>query len=194
MILPEISWLEGVSWYVAAGVALISFTYIRKRLADAAKKTEEPSGQWLGSPALTPRERLSRSLEPFCLFAVGVAIWPIFVWVMVYEKLFTVPLPAPPEFKVTREHLRDVLSIESIETGARVIDPLGAVPDLPFGHLNPAWERLKTGMQPGDQISTFIAPWEEFGIRWERRGYAVVRGGEAASFWMMRERLQSEVD
>ncbi|TSA14898.1 MAG: hypothetical protein D4R79_02370 [Comamonadaceae bacterium] len=187
MILPEISWLEGVSWYVAAGAALISFTYIRKRLADAAKKTEEPSGQWLGSPALTRRERLSRSLEPFGLFAVGVAIWPIFVWVMVYEKLFTVPLPPPPQFKVTREHLRDVLSIESIETDTRVTDPLGAVPDLPFGHLNPAWERLKTGMQPGDQISTFIAPWEEFGITWERGGYAVVRSGEVASFWVMRE-------
>ena len=187
MPLLDISWLEGVSWYVAAGVGLISFTYIRKRLADAAKKTEELSGQWLGSPALTRRERLSRSLEPFGLFAVGVAIWPILVCVMGYEKLFTVTLPAPPEFKVTPEHLRDALPIEFIETGARVIDPLGAVPDLPFGHLNPAWERLKTGMQSGDQISTFIAPWEEFGITWERSGYAVVRSGEVASFWVMRE-------
>jgi hypothetical protein len=108
---------------------------------------------------------------------------------MVYEKLFTVPLPAPPEFKVTREHLREVQSIESIETGARVFDPLGAVPDLPFGHLNAAWEKLKSGMQPGDTVATFIAPWEEFGVMWKRSGYAVVRAGEPVNFWMTGEKI-----
>lgn len=92
--------------------------------------------------------------------------------------------PRAPEFKVTRQHLRETLSIESIETGARITDPLGDVPDLPFGHLNAAWKQLKVGMQQGDQISTFVAPWEECGVMWEHSGYAVVRAGEAASFWV----------
>jgi len=47
MTLPDISWLEGVSWYVAAGAVLTSVTYIKSRLAEAAKKPEELSGQWL---------------------------------------------------------------------------------------------------------------------------------------------------
>ena len=63
-------------------------------------------------------------------------------------------------------------------------DPLGAVPDLPFGHLNAAWEKLKAGMRPGDTVAVFVAHWEEDGVMWERRGYAVIRGGEEASFWV----------
>lgn len=189
MTLPDVSWLEGVSWYVAVGVVLISFTYIKSRLVDAAKKTEEVSGQWLDIPTSTRRKRISTLLELFVGFVVCVAIWPILVYWMVEVKWFTVQHPAPPEFKVTREHLREVLSIESIETGARVTDPLGAVPDLPFGHLNAAWEKLKADMQPGDTVATFIAPWEEYGVMWERSGYAIVHAGETVNFWVTGEKI-----
>lgn len=188
MTLPDISWLEGVSWYVAAGAVLTSVTYIKSRLAEAAKKPEELSGQWLDIPTSTRRKRLSEFLKPFVAFVVCVAIWPVLVWVMVYERWFTERLPVPPKFKVTREHLREVLLIESVEASARVTDPLGAVPDLPFGHLNAAWEKLKAGMQAGDTVATFIAPWEEDGVMWERSGYAVVRVGEPVNFWVTGEK------
>lgn len=189
MTLLDISWLEGVSWYVAVGAVLISVSYIKMRLAEAAKKPKELSGQWLVVPALTRRERVSRSLEPFVAFVACVAIWPVLVCLMVNARWFTERLPGPAEFKITREHLREVLSIESIETGARITDPLGAVPDLPFGHLNAAWEELKAGMQPGDTVATFIAPWEECGVMWECSGYAVVRAGNAVNFWVMGQKI-----
>lgn len=189
MTMLGIGWLEILSWYMAAGVILYSVTYIKKRLADAASDKDEDSDGWLILPALTPRERLLRFLEPIIAFPVCVAIWPIAVLWMVEGKRFSERLPEPVEFKVTREHLREVLPVGSIEADRRVFDPLGAVPDLPFGHLNPAWEKLKAGMQPGDEVSTFLAPWKSYGVMWELSGFAIVRAGESVNFWVMGQKI-----
>lgn len=189
----DIGWLEILYWYLAVGTILTGITYTNKLLADAAAPKKKVSGQWLTFPALSKREELYRFLEPFIAFVVCVSIWPIYVLIMVNQKLFTERLPELAEFKLTPEHLREVLTVESLESENRVFDPLGAVPDVPFGHLNPAWEKLKVSMQAGDTIQRFAAPWGEYGVMWVRSGYAVVHGKDVVYFWVTKEARQAAV-
>jgi hypothetical protein len=63
-------------------------------------------------------------------------------------------------------------------------DPLGKVPNLPFGHLNKAWGRLLAEMtEPADQLWSFFIPKDsDFGpyrsVSGDVRGYAIVRKGK----------------
>ena len=80
---------------------------------------------------------------------------------------------------VRREHLQARLTLDEIERANRVQDPLGAVPDLPFGHLHAAWRRFVEQLQEGDELWSFATPWEfTFPLRELRQGYVVLRAGE----------------
>lgn len=80
-------------------------------------------------------------------------------------------------FVISRKDLVRQWTVQEIELSARVIDPLGAVPDLPFGHLNAAWLQFKQVLQPQDAIWSFSSNWS---AAWERQtireGYVVLRG------------------
>ena len=47
---------------------------------------------------------------------------------------------------------------EEAEALGQVIDPLGFVPNKPFGHLHPAWQRLQAQMRCGDRLYKFVVP------------------------------------
>ena len=47
----------------------------------------------------------------------------------------------------------------------------------PFGGSNPAWESLKAGLRPGDEIWTFASPPESRERFAGRQGVALVRDG-----------------
>ena len=69
------------------------------------------------------------------------------------------------------------MTVEEIEIAEAVSDPLGAVPPLPFGHLNAAWSRFKSGLVQGDTIWRFAAQWDgEWGTPEIREGYVIARG------------------
>lgn len=80
------------------------------------------------------------------------------------------------EFSVRRDDLQEMLSIEVIESRERVIDPLGAVPALPFGHLHAAWKSFLDGMGPDDVVWSFSANWTRWGHKELREGYVIVSG------------------
>ena len=186
MIVLGLGWLEILFWYLVVGVILCAGTYTMSRFAKAAPEVEADSGSWLVlPPPVKPRAMLLRLGEIVFGLLVLASIWPILIWWIVKQKWFTVKPLEPAKFAVLREHLQEVLSIESIEANAKVFDPLGAVPTVPFGHLNPAWEKLKAGMQPGDEISSFVASWKSYGVMWELSGFAIVRAGEPVNFWVM---------
>ena len=84
--------------------------------------------------------------------------------------------PEPAAFRVTREHLLRETTVEEIEKEEIVSDPLGAVPPLPFGHLNAAWLRFKSRLAPGDVVWRLSAHGKEgWGAPQVREGYAIVR-------------------
>ena len=72
--------------------------------------------------------------------------------------------------------IKERLSIEDIEARERVIDPLGAVPELPFGHLHSAWKAFLEGISPDDALWSFSANWTRWGRKELRDGYVIVRG------------------
>jgi hypothetical protein len=89
-----------------------------------------------------------------------------------------------PEFKIVREDLLAEMKLSEIEERETVLDPMGAAPHLPFGHLNPAWKKFLEDVQPSDVFWSFSAkftPW-----RWTelRQGYVVVRGEEIGPYFI----------
>lgn len=69
-----------------------------------------------------------------------------------------------------------------VEAWERVDDPLGAVPRVPFGHLNSVWRSLKAAMQPGDELWSFASTRDETKHIWAGvSGYAIRRDGRIAA-------------
>jgi len=84
--------------------------------------------------------------------------------------------PDPPKFSVLKENLVEKTTRSEIEAKEIVYDPMGAAPNVPFGHLNTSWQHYIVNLEPSDAIWTFSAPWEpQWGSTELRMGYAIVR-------------------
>lgn len=117
------------------------------------------------------------------LAAVAVVIgWPIAVYLGCIELFSKKREPARQrerKFTVERRHLQERLTVPQIEIREMITDPLDAVPDLPFGHLNPAWQTFIRGLRADDELWSFSALWQK---TWGKNnqikaGYVLLRGG-----------------
>lgn len=120
-------------------------------------------------------------------WAIALLLWPVLLVMFIHEKCF--PTPAvdltEKEFEVVRENLIQQRTIPEIEARERVTDPLGAVPDLPFGHLNTTWTRFKSELQAGDSIWSFSAQWtSDWGNSDIREGYAILRDHDIGTHFL----------
>lgn len=166
-----------VAWYLGMGVLVLVSIVLAHKLTQK-KDTESLSAflynadpdrkklwhlivNWVGIPAL---------LAPF---------WPVLVIMKVKEIFSKKPDPfaqREPKFAVAREDLLEQVSIQEVEQNEKVLDTLGAVSDLPFGHLHAAWEQFLEEMEPQDTIWRFSAQWTFWGRKELRGGYVIVRG------------------
>ncbi len=82
-------------------------------------------------------------------------------------------------------HVRPESLVTLLRNTHFVKDPLNAVPDLPFGHLNAAWTDF-VSKRPADAVLwSFAYDWtSECGTLFSRRGYVWVLG-DALSPWML---------
>ena len=79
---------------------------------------------------------------------------------------------------VSQGDLREQLLVEEIEERERVSDPQGAVPELPFGHLHPAWLAFLEQRGAADALWSFSTHWTTpWGREELREGYVIVREG-----------------
>ena len=132
-------------------------------------------------------------------FTLGaILLWPLAVafWVSEFrpkpEKPARVPDPEDA-FDIKSAHLLRTVTAAEAASQAIVTDPLGRVPALPFGHLNPGWLRLLAQMQEGDTLwygevpgrqPPYPAP--ERHVQFElpigaKRGYAIQRQGKVVA-------------
>ena len=89
------------------------------------------------------------------------------------------------QFKLTKADLVSQFSLDAIEAQERVVDPLKAVPDIPFGHLNGSWQRFLENTVANDAIWKFAAPRQSIdGYQEIRKGYAILRNGEIGLFFL----------
>ena len=84
-------------------------------------------------------------------------------------------------FSVNVTDLVKRMSVDEIEEIERINDPMGAVPDVAFGFLNPMWEKFKTGFESDDEIWTYKAIWKNNWQNEKRFGYAILRGEGVAN-------------
>lgn len=176
--------------YLGVGAAVLVIVLGVDRL------TTEPTSESLREilAAVNPkRKKLSyRILNQFVASALAavavVVVWPVAVYMRGKNMLSKQEASAPKdarEFAVTRAHLHEPLTIPQIEARAAVADPLGAVPKLPFGHLNAAWKIFIAGVAADDELWSFTAPWQTtWGRKEIRAGYVVVRDGVPANYFV----------
>jgi hypothetical protein len=187
----EIYLAIGVVLLVAGTILIVSTEYIfaksGSRLGDLAHSVRSSSWEdWLGNVIITV---LIVTLWPALLAWGGFSLIKDLFWKRSDGLLPR--MPQEPVFRVRRRHLRGTQSIEEIEEAERVTDPLGAVPDLPFGHLNAAWRRFVSTIPPGGALARFSAQWERGRYLVEHlEGYVVVQDGRPGAHWVSsRERV-----
>ena len=114
-------------------------------------------------------------------------VWPLALWMVIKDRLDKKkhkPKKSPEElFAVKTNFLIEKLSIGQVEAREIYQDPLQATPQLPFVHLNSAWEKFKLTITEGDELWSFLVPKGEpvgeyeMPSDFEMVGYALVRDG-----------------
>ncbi len=125
-----------------------------------------------------------------------ITFWPIALFLQIREILAyraNPPSPSTPtrpwkvfkKFAITRNDLGEQLTVQEIEERERVIDPMGAVPDVPFGFLNSAWLRFMAKVKPRDFIWAFSKQWMNRNWQQEQRsGYVILRRKRIGPFFL----------
>ena len=186
-------------WYLGIGAAVLAVVFGAHRLT----KKDEPESLHDLLDAVNPdRKKLSYRIlnnvvAPVLAAVAVVVVWPAALYMKgkeIFGKKSVSALDEEGEFAVERSHLQKRLTVLQIEARELVTDPLGAVPDLPFGHLNAAWKTFAEGVGADDELWSFTAPWQTtWGRREVRTGYVVVRGGvPAAHFLSMWKEIEDE--
>lgn len=102
--------------------------------------------------------------------------WPFLIYFGIKEHLNPPRAVVEKEFQIEEKHLVNPVDVSDVEAKELVFDPLGAVPKLPFGHLNAAWLEFRSQMGEGDRLWTFSAEWQSnWGNPELRGGYVIVR-------------------
>lgn len=144
-----------------------------RELAELIQAADPNRDRWWWKP-------LNNVVVPILAAAMVLTVWPIAIYWKAKEMIDARHIEneePPKEFAVTKDHLQTQLTTAEIESAETVVDPLGATPRIPFGHLNPAWETFKRSIQNGDQLWAFSAPWtSEWGRNEVRDGYVILRG------------------
>lgn len=125
---------------------------------------------------------LNDVLGPTLVGLLVVPFWPLLFFFEMKFRHFGKANQSPldgPEFAVKRNDLQKQLSIQEIEQREMVFDPLGAAPNISFGHLNAAWKQFCEGLEPNESLWSFSSHWtSSWGSKDIRQGYAIVRGEE----------------
>lgn len=182
--------------YLATGVAALLVT--RLAVFFIMRKRDKPSQglrNILQAMKATHRQPIKwkELAEQYLLFVPLIfLLWPLAIVIGLKEHLCPEVWKPDPEaaFTCRRNHLVRVVSPDAAQAEARVVDPLGRVPDLPFGHLNAGWCALLANRQLGDTLWYFEVPGYTPGPEdtphrhpWSvpqgaKRGYALVQSGK----------------
>jgi hypothetical protein len=181
-----LSWLEILGIYTLPGMSYASFHIFkeyRNRPSQFARNLLHALGQ---EKSLTDR------LLDIIIYAIAVICvalgWPLFgIWAM-FQSRKEAALEIErnkPDFNCLPGHLITKVDPYDAEVTSYVIDPLGTVPPLPFGHLNQGWVNFLAEMlEPDDEMWSFYIPKgsecgkHRFAASSDILGYAKVRNGE----------------
>lgn len=151
---------------------------------------------------LARRDRQDPALPPLWAWFFLIAFWPAWLAVFPFGKHSSTATSEPSttpadnshswldghvhEYALAPDELQERLTVREIEAREMIRDPLNAVPDLPFGHLNAAWRRFLDDQVEYDELWSFSTLHE---AREPRTGYAKVRDGKPISHFVANRKL-----
>ena len=176
--------------YLAAGLVVWLALLMENRRSGSARLSK-PSAfmDALHPERKTRRYRiLSGLVAPVLSAAAMVLLWPIGLLVQLQYKAEQRARARREEadtFKLKATDLVERMSLADIAQREMVHDPLGAAPQVPFGHAHAAWQKFTEALQPGDEIWRFSAHRTlSWGPQEHRRGYAIQRNGQVGAYFM----------
>ncbi|MAC33233.1 MAG: hypothetical protein CME38_06450 [Haliea sp.] len=118
--------------------------------------------------------------------ASGTLLMIALAWLMLLRRLRHTPDTAvKPGFVVAPSELLENFTREEIETREMVNDPLQAVPDLPFGHLNGAWRQFLEKLPEDCELWSFTSSREtRLDEQEHRSGYVAVVDGAPGPYML----------
>ena len=148
--------------YLMVGVATLALTLLQSHLE---KKKHGPSlsetlDELRLQEASTWQRIANKVIVPVLAGIAIICVWPVAVAFLVKDLTKPRRLKAVGEkqaFRVQEKDLIEQLSIAEIESRERVEDPLGGVPDKPFGHLWPAWNAFVNELSADATLWSFAA-------------------------------------
>ena len=152
--------LDYLLLYIAPGAVMVAFLLTKTALekpSDFAKSVMRVMGKeeaWIDKL----KEALSFSLGMLCVL-IG---WPGFLVWLIKDKIDDATRQKrydEPDFNCLPEYLISKVNPVDAEIASYVIDPLGTVPPLPFGHLNKGWVNFLSDMTDDrDEMWSFFIP------------------------------------
>lgn len=192
-----IDFFSGISLFGLSGYGLLAI-YILPGVSYALFHLAK---EYLNRPSEFARDMLAalgkkRSVADHLInsFAYIIALlciafgWPLFgIWA-IFKSRKEAALEIKrnkPDFDCLPEHLICKVDPHDAEIASYVVDPLGTVPPLPFGHLNKGWGNFLADMtDEQDEMWSFYIPKgsehgkHRFAASSDIRGYARVRNCE----------------
>jgi len=187
------------AYLATGGIVCLMMVLLHRRSAHTRLVMQSDFLDTLHPKRKTKRYRiLSQQVVPLLAGIAMVLGWPVGL-VMQAKDMADRFAQARREkisvFTVKRADLRQRMSVAEIEQCEFVLDPLGATPDLPFGHAHAVWEKFLQGMAPGDQLWRFDSQWTpSWGPTEQRRGYAIKRRFQVVAFFTAQRKRLSTSD
>jgi TM2 domain-containing membrane protein YozV len=184
-----LNWFELLGIYTLPGLSYASFQLLkeyRNRPSQFATDLLRAIGQ-----KMSITERL-QNIFVYTIAAICIAVgWPLFCIWAIYESKKEAAYEvesSKPNFNCTPDNLIAKVTPHDAEITSYVIDPLNTVPQLPFGHLNEAWNIFLADLLDEDiELWSFhIAKGEKcgkygFAASSEIKGFAKVYNGQILS-------------
>lgn len=184
-------WLLVLQIYFGVGLVVclavvISHVWMKRRQASSltdALKSLNPSRQrfWY--------RVVEDVVVPGLAFILVWLVWPVAIGIKFFELYQKKEATSNSErlakarvFVLKEEALVREVTVDEIEQANMVRDPLGAAPNLPFGHLHAVWIEFRDGLGVGETLHLF----ESVGPNAFRKqmiwGYAVCQEGRVERF------------
>jgi hypothetical protein len=184
-----------IIWYLGIGIILLTTLFINQKI----RRSYEPRSFHDILESTNPdRDKLSfKFLSHIAVPLLVLSIWPLAIFMIIQDYFQSKDDDGsfePPVFAVKPEHLTTHMTRRDIELQEIIVDPLEAVPALPFGHLNSKWEKFIAAQLAVDEVWAFTADWEtSWGGKELRQGYVLVRdGAPILHFLTKRQNLSDE--
>lgn len=181
-----LSWYELLAFYALPGLSYATFHLLKEYRTRPSAFSRDMLA------AIGKQRGISDHLLNILVYGIAVICialgWPLFgIWA-IFQSRKEAALEIErnkPDFNCAPEYLITRVNPVDAEIASYVMDPLGMVPPLPFGHLNKGWGNFLADMtDDSDEMWSFFIPkgslrgTYRFAATSDIRGYAKVRNGE----------------